>query len=96
MWTDLAEYFTDDGTYHNDYEVYRMGGAFGQSPPAPMTFDQRAQGPGEPRIYAGPGAPSGLADYPRIQLLSTGLLGEMITHKNFRRRESYSVREWIG
>jgi len=31
-----------------------------------------------------------------IQILTTGLVGEMITFKNFRRRESYSVREWIG
>ena len=28
-----------------------------------------------------------------IQLLSTGLIGEMITFKSFRRRDSYSVRE---
>lgn len=28
-----------------------------------------------------------------IQILTTGLLGEMITFKNFRRRDSYSVRE---
>jgi len=31
-----------------------------------------------------------------IQILTTGLIGEMITLKNFRRRESYSVREWVG
>ena len=30
-----------------------------------------------------------------IQILTTGLLGEMITFKNFRRRESYSIRERI-
>jgi glycosyltransferase involved in cell wall biosynthesis len=31
-----------------------------------------------------------------IQLLSTGLIGEMITHSSFRRRASYSVRERVG
>lgn len=31
-----------------------------------------------------------------IQILTTGLIGEMITFKNFRRRESYSIREWVG
>lgn len=31
-----------------------------------------------------------------IQILTTGLIGEMITLKTFRRRESYSVREWVG
>lgn len=30
-----------------------------------------------------------------IQILTTGLIGEMITLKNFRRRESYSIREWV-
>ncbi|MEM9553776.1 MAG: glycosyltransferase family 2 protein [Acidobacteriota bacterium] len=30
-----------------------------------------------------------------FQTLTTGLLGEMITYKNFRRRDSYSVRELI-
>ncbi len=30
-----------------------------------------------------------------IQVLTTGLLGEMITFKNFRRPESYSVKEWL-
>ncbi len=30
-----------------------------------------------------------------LQLLSTGLIGEMITFKSFRRRDSYSVREWL-
>ncbi len=30
-----------------------------------------------------------------IQLLTTGLLGEMITFKNFARTDSYSVREWL-
>jgi glycosyltransferase involved in cell wall biosynthesis len=30
-----------------------------------------------------------------IQVLTTGLLGEMITFKNFQRRDSYSVREWL-
>lgn len=30
-----------------------------------------------------------------IQLLSTGLIGEMITHKTFRRRDSYSIKEWL-
>ena len=31
-----------------------------------------------------------------IQVLTTGLIGEMITFKNFRRRDSYSVKEVIG
>ncbi|MEL7060340.1 MAG: glycosyltransferase family 2 protein [Acidobacteriota bacterium] len=31
-----------------------------------------------------------------FQTLTTGLLGEMITFKNFRRRDSYSVRERLG
>ncbi|MEM6796408.1 MAG: glycosyltransferase, partial [Acidobacteriota bacterium] len=31
-----------------------------------------------------------------FQTLTTGLLGEMITFKNFRRRDSYSIRELIG
>ncbi|MEM1180708.1 MAG: glycosyltransferase family 2 protein [Acidobacteriota bacterium] len=31
-----------------------------------------------------------------FQTLTTGLLGEMITHKNFRRRDSYSIRELVG
>jgi len=31
-----------------------------------------------------------------IQVLTTGLLAEMITHKNFRGRETYSVRERLG
>lgn len=31
-----------------------------------------------------------------IQLLSTGLIGEMITHNSFRGRESYSVKERLG
>jgi len=31
-----------------------------------------------------------------IQVLTTGLLGEMITFKNFERRDSYSVREVVG
>ena len=30
-----------------------------------------------------------------IQVLTTGLLGEMITFKNFRRRDSYSVKETV-
>lgn len=30
-----------------------------------------------------------------IQMLMTGLLAEMITFKNFRRRDSYLVREWV-
>ncbi len=30
-----------------------------------------------------------------IQLLSTGLIGEMITFKNFRRPDSYSIKEWL-
>lgn len=30
-----------------------------------------------------------------FQTLTTGLLGEMITYKNFRRRDSYSIRELI-
>jgi hypothetical protein len=28
-----------------------------------------------------------------LQVLTTGLLAEMVTHKTFRRRDSYSVRE---
>ena len=31
-----------------------------------------------------------------FQILTTGLLGEMITFKNFRRPDSYSVREHLG
>ena len=31
-----------------------------------------------------------------FQMLATGLLGEMITFKNFRRDESYSIREIVG
>jgi glycosyltransferase involved in cell wall biosynthesis len=31
-----------------------------------------------------------------IQVLTTGLLGEMITFKNFRRSDSYSVKEIVG
>lgn len=31
-----------------------------------------------------------------MQVLTTGLIGEMITHKNFRREDSYSVRELLG
>lgn len=31
-----------------------------------------------------------------IQVLTTGLLGEMITYKNFRRSDSYSVKERVG
>jgi glycosyltransferase involved in cell wall biosynthesis len=30
-----------------------------------------------------------------IQVLTTGLLGEMITLKNFQRRDSYSIKEWL-
>jgi glycosyltransferase involved in cell wall biosynthesis len=30
-----------------------------------------------------------------IQVLTTGLVGEMITFKNFRRRDSYSLKEWL-
>jgi glycosyltransferase involved in cell wall biosynthesis len=30
-----------------------------------------------------------------FQVLTTGLLGEMITYKNFRRRDSYSLKEWL-
>jgi glycosyltransferase involved in cell wall biosynthesis len=30
-----------------------------------------------------------------IQVLTTGLVGEMITFKNFRRRDSYSIKEWL-
>ena len=30
-----------------------------------------------------------------IQLVSTGLIGEMITFKSFRRQDSYSVKEWL-
>ena len=31
-----------------------------------------------------------------IQVLMTGLIGEMITFKNFHRAETYSVRERVG
>jgi glycosyltransferase involved in cell wall biosynthesis len=31
-----------------------------------------------------------------IQVLTTGLLGEMVTFKNFRRGDSYSVKERVG
>lgn len=31
-----------------------------------------------------------------VQVLTTGLLAEMITHKNFRSRDSYVTREWVG
>jgi glycosyltransferase involved in cell wall biosynthesis len=31
-----------------------------------------------------------------IQVLTTGLIGEMITFKNFERRDSYSVKERVG
>ncbi len=30
-----------------------------------------------------------------IQVLTTGLIGEMITYKGFRRSDSYSVRELL-
>ena len=30
-----------------------------------------------------------------VQVLTTGLIGEMVTFKNFRRRDSYSVREYL-
>ena len=63
---------TDDGVVHNDYEVYRLQGAWGESPPTPTVFDQRTNGAGNMRIYAGPPFPSGMSDYPRIHLLTTG------------------------
>jgi hypothetical protein len=31
-----------------------------------------------------------------IQVLTTGLIGEMITYKSFRGGDSYSIREWLG
>jgi glycosyltransferase involved in cell wall biosynthesis len=31
-----------------------------------------------------------------MQVLTTGLLAEMITFKQFRRRDSYAVKEWLG
>jgi len=31
-----------------------------------------------------------------IQVLTTGLIGEMITFKNFRRTDTYSVKERLG
>ena len=37
---------TDDGVVHNDYEVYRLQGAWGESPPTPTVFDQRTNGAG--------------------------------------------------
>jgi len=30
-----------------------------------------------------------------IQILTTGLIGEMITFKNFHSRDSYSIKEWL-
>jgi len=30
-----------------------------------------------------------------FQVLTTGLIGEMITYKNFRRPDSYSIKEWL-
>jgi glycosyltransferase involved in cell wall biosynthesis len=30
-----------------------------------------------------------------IQVLTTGLIGEMITFKSFHRRDSYSIKEWL-
>jgi glycosyltransferase involved in cell wall biosynthesis len=30
-----------------------------------------------------------------VQVLTTGLIGEMLTHKNFRRKDSYSVKETV-
>jgi len=40
------------------------------------------------------------ADYGRVlvgmQVLTTGLLAEMLTHKHFHRSDSYSVRERVG
>ncbi|MGE3174756.1 MAG: galactose oxidase-like domain-containing protein [Planctomycetota bacterium] len=68
---------SDNGAYHGDYEQYRrsgVGASWGQSPPPPMVFDQRTQGGGNPRVYAGPPAPSGFGDYPRLHLLSSGEL----------------------
>ncbi len=65
---------SDNGVYHNDYEVYRLNGAFGQTPPAAMTFDQRSSGGGNLRLYAGPNWPGSFPDYPRVHLLTTGEL----------------------
>ncbi len=31
-----------------------------------------------------------------IQLLSTGLIAELITHRSFRRGDSYAVGEWLA
>ena len=31
-----------------------------------------------------------------IQVLTTGLIGEMITYKNFDRSDSYSIKERVG
>ncbi len=31
-----------------------------------------------------------------LQILTTGLLGEMITHKGFRRADSYSIKDTVG
>lgn len=63
---------SDNGVYHNDYEVFRLNGPFGQTPPSPLTWDQRTSGNGNLRVYAGPPAPGGFADYPRVQMLQTG------------------------
>ena len=30
-----------------------------------------------------------------FQILTTGLLGEMITFKNFRRADSYSIKKFV-
>jgi hypothetical protein len=62
---------SDNGVYHNDYEVYRCAQP-GRTPPAPMTFDQRTSGGGNARVYAGPIGPGSFPDYPRIHLLRSG------------------------
>jgi hypothetical protein len=30
-----------------------------------------------------------------IQILTSGLIGEMITFKSFHRADSYSIKEWL-
>lgn len=63
---------SDNSNPHNDYEVYRMGGPWGANPPSNLVYDQRTSGGGNLRVYAGPAFPGGLADYPRMHLLTTG------------------------
>lgn len=63
---------SDNSSPHNDYEVYRLTGPFGATPPSAIGFDQRTSGGGNLRVYDGPTFPGGFADYPRVHLLTTG------------------------